>query len=74
MSFARTLSAPDYIQSRHRDFNSLTHEISQAPAVANGKDLGYCMLIDGNCVLHNGKLEVCESRTEALAFILRKFW
>ena len=74
MSFASTLQAPDYLQSRHRDYVSLTHELSQAPTVNNAKDLGYCSLVNGNCVMHNGKLQVLNGYAEALAYILRKFW
>ena len=68
-----TLSAARYIQSRGRDYISLTQDMAEAPATEGVKDLGYCKFTC-NTVTHNGKTAHFRGITEVSAYILRKFW
>lgn len=62
-----------YLQSRARDYISLTHEIGAIKFFNEVKDLGYCQL-HKNKVIYKGVTHTLDSHAEALAFILRKFW
>lgn len=72
-TFADTKPAEAYLKSRHRDLQSLTHEIQQARK-GNKADLGYCVLIDNRLIKIGVQVHELPSWTEALAFILRRFW
>lgn len=72
-TFANTQPAEAYLQARHRDAQALTYEIGQARK-GNEVDLGYCKLIDNRFVTIGLQIHEMKSWTEALAFILRKFW
>jgi len=72
-TFADIKPAEVYLQARHRDLQSLTHEIGQARK-GNKVDLGYCTIIDNRFVTIGMQVHELPSWTEALAFILRKFW
>lgn len=72
-TFADTKPAQAYLQARHRDAQALTHEIGQARK-GNEADLGYCVIIDNRFVKIGMQVHEMKSWTEALAFILRKFW
>ena len=77
MSFAlpnaQAPTAEAYVQSRHRDYSSLTHEIAEARK-GSVADLGYCKLIDNRQVMIKETTHSFDSFTAACAFILRKFW
>ena len=72
-TFSDTKPAEAYLQSRHRDLQSLTHEIGQARK-GNKVDLGYCTIIDNRFVTIGMQVHEQSSWNAALAFILRKFW
>lgn len=72
-TFADTKPAQTYLQARHRDAQALTREIGQARK-GNEADLGYCTIIDNRFVRIGVQVHELPSWTEALAFILRKFW
>ena len=72
-TFANTKPAEAYLQARHRDAQALTREIGQARK-GNEADLGYCTIIDNRLVNIDMQVHELPSWTEALAFILRKFW
>jgi hypothetical protein len=72
-TFTNIKPAEVYLQSRHRDLQSLTHEIGQARK-GNEADLGYCVIIDNRFVKIGASVHEMKSWTDALAFILRKFW
>ena len=72
-TFANTKPAEAYLQSRHRDTQSLTYEIGQARK-GNEADLGYCVIVDNRFVKIGPQTYELPSWNDALAFILRKFW
>ena len=72
-TFANTQPAEAYLQARHRDAQALTYEIQEARK-GNKVDLGYCTIIDNRFVTIGLQIHEMKSWTEALAFILRKFW
>ena len=72
-TFADTTPAQAYLQARHRDTPALTPEIGQARK-GNEADLGYCKIVDNRFVTIGMQVHELPSWTEALAFILRKFW
>lgn len=77
MSFALSTTqvptAEAYVQSRHRDYSSLTHEIAEARK-GSVADLGYCKLIQNHQVQIKDTTHSFDSFTAACAFILRRFW
>lgn len=72
-TFSNVKPAEAYLQARHRDAVNLTHEIQQARK-GNEADLGYCVIVDNRFVKIGLQIHEMKSWTEALAFILRKFW
>lgn len=71
--FTNTLPAARYIQSRGRDYISLTQDMAEAPATDGVKDLGYCKFTC-NTVTHGDQTQHFRGITEVSAYILRKFW
>ena len=67
-------TAERYIQSRFRDYMTLTYEIAGAPKHGGVVDLGYCKLIDQCRVEASGGVFEFRGLVEASAFILRRFW
>ena len=72
-TFADTRPAEAYLQARHRDLQSLTHEIQEARK-GNEADLGYCTIIDNRSIKIGLQIHEMKSWNDALAYILRKFW
>lgn len=73
MQVLPTPTAEAYLQARHRDLQSLTHEIGQARK-GNEVDLGYCKIVGNRFVIIGMQVHELPSWNGALAFILRKFW
>lgn len=67
------MNAEAYLQSRHRDYFSLSREIAEARK-GNIVDLGYCQIVDNREVIQGQTRTVCGSLAEAVAFVLRRFW
>lgn len=72
-TFADTKPAQAYLQARHRDAQALTREIQEARK-GNEADLGYCVIVDNRFIKIGLQIHEMRSWTEALAFILRRFW